>query len=309
MWWLSIPLAKKNQNLPRVQNVSGFGADSSMVQQPNSFPPVLSSACHLGRHRAPIFFCAYVPQCPARRRCPCAATRLQPGVDALQVGWRRDATGAALFFCGENWCPCSIICLLAALKGVIKFTGTDCFPTVALPKHLGHEKTQTQGKIQFIFAWYFAFASLEEWEWGPDKHSAVNLGGLLRQPLRAHHLRSHLCLRLSQSLELPGNSASASCLLQALTSSVLMKALAKLSPNWHFPVRAAALQSGGAWLFLRPFLMAMVWICPPALEKCLWTLMEPLPEHRTKSWPHHRVHLIPGTCSSGKGREGSQQWC
>lgn len=136
--------------MPRARNISGFGADTSTVQQAGSSLPVPGSVCHQGGHRAPFSCRAGVPRSPARRRCPCAAAGLRPGVDAVRVGGGRDATGAALFFCGENRSLCSIICLLATEKK--KKSAADSFPTAALPKRSGLERAQTQEKIRFILA-------------------------------------------------------------------------------------------------------------------------------------------------------------
>lgn len=74
--------------------------------------------------------------------------------------------------------------------------------------------------------------------------------------------------KLDLYLLLPGSSASASCLVQALTSSVLMKVLANLSPSLTFPCQSRRARVGG-WLvgcFSGLFSWPRFEFVPPHLE-------------------------------------------
>lgn len=119
MWWLSIPLAKNNQNLPR--SLKHLWIWSKRQQGPA--PRLLSSSaefCFVTRmdtgHRflaVPVFFSALprgdVPVLPHDSSQEWMQCKLGEG-EMPQVLHCSSV--------GKNWCLCSIICLLAAAKKV-----------------------------------------------------------------------------------------------------------------------------------------------------------------------------------------------
>lgn len=131
----------------------------------------------------------------------------------------------------------------------------------------------------------------------------MRVWGLLRQPLKAQHLQSHLCLVLGAA------RGQCQCQLPAPGPDLIRanESFGRALPLINISLSELLLHCSPGLLgcFSGFFSWPRFGSVPPTLGKCLWTSMEALSEHRMKSQPHHRVHLILGTHPSASYPRGT----